>query len=384
MVFVRARGGVIDHRRRESGRSSAVLNRLVQDTRSAAPLATTVLERWRHFSGAVRSPGCFTLRSSSSSGLQTRRRRGRRRDGGWSDGQPGAPSAVVRLPRPDHPAGGDPGLLLLPPGVARSPAGARSLVPRILGVFGKYPLNAYGPLFTVLAIPALVNPLLPKLLFAAPISLCRLAGRGAAGRLRRASCGHCCSSGSSVRSPGSRLRTSATSTCSWGSSALAAVRARSRRRDVASGACLGLGVLLKYMPIVLLPFLILDRGRPRYRLRTVMVIVPWAWVPACLSGGPTTFRPLLFAAGRTSQHLSIYRFLKGYYSPLRWIDLNEDPDLAAPAFMLMALLGRGWWFRRRMIEPAPPPCWRFWSRSCSTRSVLPSITWCSSCLPRTG
>ena len=42
------------------GRSSAVLNRLVQDTRSATPLATTVLERWRHFSGAVLRAGIWT------------------------------------------------------------------------------------------------------------------------------------------------------------------------------------------------------------------------------------------------------------------------------------------------------------------------------------
>ncbi|MBV8126798.1 MAG: hypothetical protein JO114_03925 [Planctomycetaceae bacterium] len=53
MVFVRALGGASDHRQRESGPQLAVLNRLVQATGSAAPLATTVLERWHHFSGAV-------------------------------------------------------------------------------------------------------------------------------------------------------------------------------------------------------------------------------------------------------------------------------------------------------------------------------------------
>src|SRR5208282_3120682 len=46
-------------------------------------------------------------------------------------GEPGAHSAVVRLSGPDRPEGGHPGLLLLPPDVARGPAGTRSLVLRI-------------------------------------------------------------------------------------------------------------------------------------------------------------------------------------------------------------------------------------------------------------
>jgi len=69
--------------------------------------------------------------------------------------------------------------------------------------------------------------------------------------------------------------------------------------------------------------------------------------------GPATFRPLIFAAGRSSHHPSIYRFLKGYYSPLRWLEFNEDPDQAAPLFVLMALLWAWLWVRKRMIEPAP-------------------------------
>src|SRR5208337_913964 len=64
-------------------------------------------------------------------------------------------------------------------------------------------------------------------------------------------------------------------------------------------------------------------------------------------------RPLIFAAGRWSPHQSKYRFLKGHYSPLRWLDCNEDPDQAAPLFMLMALLWAWLWVRKRMIEPAP-------------------------------
>jgi len=123
---------------------------------------------------------------------------------------------------------------------------------------------------------------------------------------------------------------------------------------VISGICLGLGVLLKFMPIVLLPFLILDRGRPRYRLLSAAAVTIVLGLGASvLLWGPATFRPLIFAAGRSSHHLSIYRFLKGYYSPLQWLNFNEDPDQAAPVFMLMALLWAWLWVRKRMIEPAP-------------------------------
>jgi hypothetical protein len=134
----------------------------------------------------------------------------------------------------------------------------------------------------------------------------------------------------------------------------AAVEARVRQRDAISGVCLGLGVLLKFMPIVLLPFLILDRGRPRYRLLSAAVVtIALGLGASVLLWGPSTFRPLIFAAERSSHHLSIYRFLKGRYSPLSWLVFNEDPDQAAPAFMLIALLWAWLLVRKRMIEPAP-------------------------------
>ena len=134
----------------------------------------------------------------------------------------------------------------------------------------------------------------------------------------------------------------------------AAVEARIRDRDVLSGVCLGLGVLLKFLPIVLVPFLILDRGRPRYRLLIAAAVTVCLGLGASLLiWGPATFRPMIFAAGRSSHHLSIYRFLKGSYSPLRWIDVHEDLDQAAPLFILSALLWMWQSVRKRLIEPAP-------------------------------
>ena len=123
--------------------------------------------------------------------------------------------------------------------------------------------------------------------------------------------------------------------CAW-------QRSRARcQRDVAAGVFLGLGVLLKLMPIVLLPFLMLDGRRLRYRLPAAAVITILLGFGASLVIWGPDFRPLIFAAGRSSHHLSIYRFLKGPYSPLRRLDIVDDLDPAAPLFLLAHSPGPG-------------------------------------------
>jgi hypothetical protein len=224
------------------------------------------------------------------------------------------------------------------------------------GVFGKYPMNAYGPLFNIFAIPALVNPLLPKLLFAGAylvfaVSLIKDRGKD---RLQAGLVWPLLVVWFWMPYCWVELANFGHFDVLVGLLCAAAVEARVRQRDVISGICLGLGVLLKFMPIVLLPFLILDRGRPRYRLLSAAAVtIALGLGASVLLWGPATFRPLIFAAGRSSHHLSIYRFLKGYYSPLQWLNFNEDPDQAAPVFMLMALLWAWLLVRKRMIEPAP-------------------------------
>ena len=339
------------------GRGSAVLNRMVQDTGSAVPLAR-VLERRRHFSGAVLLAGLLhlaivlliCLHDPASTGRGSSPRPGLER---WAN-------PVLMLPS----------FAFLALTVQRGSIQDYYLYLEMwrevrlghdpwffaYGVFGKYPLNAYGPLFNVFAIPALVNPLLPKLLFAGAylvFAVWLIKDRGKdwlQGGLvwpllvvwfwvpycwvEIANFGHF--------------------DVLVGLFCVAAVEARVRQRDVVSGVCLGLGVLLKFMPIVLLPFLILDRGRPRYRLLSAAVVaIALGLGASVLLWGPSTFRPLIFVAERQSLHLSIYRFLKGRYSPLGWLDFNENPDQAAPAFMLMALLWAWLLVRKRMIEPAP-------------------------------
>ncbi len=231
------------------------------------------------------------------------------------------------------------------------------------GAFGTYPMNAYGPLFNVLAIPAAVNPLLPKLLFAAAylgfaVALLRPLGKEIPG------------AGDSwpLRAAWLFIPYCWVEIANFGHFevlvgllCVAAVEARLRQRDVISGFALGLGVLLKFMPIVLLPFLILDRRRPRYRLLGAAVVTIGLGLGASVFfWGLATFRPLIFAASRDAHHLSIYRFLKGHYSPLRWLDIRRGLQEWAPAFVMLALLRAWLWVRKAGPTPPPPQS----SRSC--------------------
>jgi hypothetical protein len=225
----------------------------------------------------------------------------------------------------------------------------------ILGTFGEYPVNAYGPLFNLLAIPDRVNPLLPKLLFAWAYLLFAV------------------STIKSARGDGSRSRWAAIAGIAWfwnpyawvelarfghfdvlvGLCCVAAVEARVLRRDDRAGIFLSLGVLLKYMPVILLPFLILDRGRYRWRLLGVAAAaIALGFAASVAFWGTATFRPIRFAVGRGTEYLSIYRYLEGTYSPLRGLPLPiRVHDLAAP--MLLITLLRAWnWSRFRHTEPA--------------------------------
>jgi Glycosyltransferase family 87 len=222
------------------------------------------------------------------------------------------------------------------------------------GVSGKYPLNAYGPLFNVLAFPASINPLLPKLFFAAAylaFAVWLLKVRVKGGR----------------RSPWGRLvllvwlfNPYLWVELAWyghfdvlvGLCCVAAIAARTRCRDLLSGLWLGVGVLIKFMPIVLLPFLILDRQRFRLRLLAAALgVISMGFLISLVLWGTATLRPVIFAAGRTSEHLSIFRFLRGRYSPLRVIDFHEDLTVLAGPIVLLALW-RAWsWSRRKEVDP---------------------------------
>ena len=220
---------------------------------------------------------------------------------------------------------------------------------------GTAPLNAYGPLFNFLAAVSWVNPLAPKLLFAyAYIVFAILQTIGPA----------------ASRSPGV-LRLIVLTALFWNPFpwveianrghfdilvallCLWAIRAWSRGRDVLAGLSLAMGVLLKYLPVVLVPFLAFDRGRPRTRFLTVAVLtIALGMELSCHFWGLLTLSPLRLAASRGSTALSIFRFIRGRYSPLFWFGVGGNYDYLSPIIIALALaLAWRWsWVRRPRVE----------------------------------
>lgn len=342
----------------EHGYANSLLNRAFRDRKLLSPFAATPLEYWHHVSEAVLFAGLlhlaivvFIVRLGPPTGDP--RLSPRRAPEGWTN-----PVLIVLS------------FAYLAMTVARGCIQdyyfyiqmwqeiQRGHDPwfYIFGTFGKYPMNAYGPLFNLFAFPALLNPLLPKLLFATAylgFAIWLVKNRASDSKARSL--------------PWPLLVAWFWMPYCWveianfghfesivGLFCVAALEARIRQRDIGSGVFLGLGALLKFMPVVLLPFLMIDGRRFRLRLPAAAILTIVLGLGASLLiWGPSTFRPLIFAAERSSHHLSIYRFLKGPYSPLRWLDIVDNLDPAAPFFLAIALFWAWRLVRRRMFEPAP-------------------------------
>jgi len=338
------------------GRSLPALNRIVQALSGDRPSAR-VLESWRQFSGALAIAAVLWIATWQFIKSQTRVREG----GGAQDrGRTlafwilPASLAVISLVflgitawsgvvqdyfhyltmwREVRPSS-DPWFL-------------------VRGVFGTYPLNAYGPLFNPLAAVAWLHPLLPKLLFASSYVL--LASWLIGFTSRDAQEAH--------RRP-LLLLLWFWNPYVWvelayfghfdvlvGLTIVAALEERARRRDLNAGTWLGLGVLLKYLPVVLVPFLALEGGRRvRWRFLIAAVgVIALGFGTSLFLWGPSTFRPLEFAATRGTYHLSIYRYLKGAYSPLPVAEWSSGVDSLAPVILFVALLRTWSWYREHQI-----------------------------------
>jgi len=227
----------------------------------------------------------------------------------------------------------------------------------VFGRDGAVPLNAYGPLFNMLAILAWVNPLAPKLVFAYAYILFVI-WRFKSFAASRSLTG---------------LRLIVLTALFWnpfpwveiafrghfdilvGLLCLGAIQARIRGRDKLSGIYLALGVLLKFVPVVLLPFLAIDRRR----VRPWFVFVAIASIAAGLGlsyhlWGLSTFLPLRFAATRRSTDLSIFWFLRGRFSPIQWFGRVDNYDELATPILVMALMWAWAWYwaRRPNVEGA--------------------------------
>jgi hypothetical protein len=218
------------------------------------------------------------------------------------------------------------------------------------GRHGPGPLNAYGPAFNLLAGLFWLNPLAPKLLFAYAYVLFTVVTIKRAAASRRLS---------GLKALG--LFALFWNPFPWveiairghfdilvGLFCLAAVHARLRGRDILSGVCLALGVLLKYFPLVLLPFLALDRGRLRFRSAVVaLASIALGMALSYELWGPSVLRPLVFAANRPSTTLSIFQFFRTQYAALIWPGIVSNYDDFSPVLLVLGLVLAWFWSRAR-------------------------------------
>jgi hypothetical protein len=223
--------------------------------------------------------------------------------------------------------------------------------------WGSRPINAYGPLFNVLAPLVWVNPLANKLLFAFSYLLYVVwlikdfAPRRAL-----------------IALPWPWLVFWLLNPFPWVQIAyfgyfdvlvalacVAAIHSLVGGKDGVSGIYLAFGILLKYMPIVILPFLVFSERRFRFRVLSFCVgVVIFGLSVSVLIWGRSTFWPLLFAATRSS-HWSIYDVLASAHSPLRlfWDSPNVDSlDWLEKPFLVTAGLGVFAWCVLHRTGPA--------------------------------
>ncbi len=224
----------------------------------------------------------------------------------------------------------------------------------VFGMLGQYPLNAYGPLFNLFAGAAWINPRAPRLL-----------GAFAYLMFAAATC-----RAFAARKPGRAIAWLAplvllANPYPWIEAAfyghfdvmvalttLAAVRARERGREAISGLWLAAGVLLKYLPLALLPILADDReGKPfRFRgrlLMTAIVVIAGGMAISVLVWGGSTFRPMGLAASRPAMGASLAWAIRGPYSPLRGTEIAANIETLSTLAQLGAIAAAWWWSRTR-------------------------------------
>jgi Glycosyltransferase family 87 len=130
---------------------------------------------------------------------------------------------------------------------------------------------------------------------------------------------------------------------------VAAVHSLIGQKDGISGIYLALGILLKFIPIVILPFLAFNERRVHFRLLGFCVGVTFfGFLVSTLVWGTSTFAPLMFAATRHSEW-SIYSVMN---SSLGLVLESPNFDWIQNPLVSIAGLGVFVWCTLRQIEPA--------------------------------
>jgi len=112
--------------------------------------------------------------------------------------------------------------------------------------------------------------------------------------------------------------------------------------DILAGLFFTVAILTKFMPVVMLPFLIVYRTQKiRFRfLFTLSYLVSSLFILGLsyLSWGDKMLNPLIHVAERKSKVLSIFRFFRGDASPLRLIMNNPNIDWLSIYLCLASLV----------------------------------------------
>ena len=212
-------------------------------------------------------------------------------------------------------------------------------------------LNAYGPGFNAFAVFAAAHPLLPKLIFvgawlAVAAWLIRKADQAGPDR----------TAGWIVFVAVVLNPLFWTHTVLYGTfdsvvalACLGALGLMGRGRDGMAGASLSVAVLLKYYPLALVPFFAFHgrRFNRRFTIGFVGTTVAGLLLAFAL-WGPGVLHALEFAAERPSKLMSVFRFLRGSLSPLRFVTPEPDLDfLSVPLVVACGFLVWVWTLRHR-------------------------------------
>jgi hypothetical protein len=137
---------------------------------------------------------------------------------------------------------------------------------------------------------------------------------------------------------------------------LVAVGLRLKGRDAWAGLAVAAAVLLKYYPLAVVPFLMLDGRRIRWRLGIWCVVaIAIGMAGSLLVWGESTLQPLTFATDRESKWLSVFRYLRGPYSPLALFTDEPSADfLMLPAMLVLGGGTWAWCWLKRV--PTVPAC----------------------------
>ena len=121
---------------------------------------------------------------------------------------------------------------------------------------------------------------------------------------------------------------------------LGAIHCQKVRREILAGIWLGMGILFKFIPIVLLPFLCVQNRRIRPKtLVACSALVILTFAVCYILWGDGVFHPLFYAGAQASERHSIYRFLRGEFSPLRLFMENPNVDfISLPSIVILGVV----------------------------------------------